>query len=128
MLLLNKAGCSSCPRTAWIRSCTASRAGADEANPSAGLVQHTEGSLYGTTGAGSSSGCGAMFELAPIDEEKVFHRFTGVPDAPIPSAAPPLVAGCELSENLSILPSAPLAGCQGCSLGRLRGMPHCTAN
>jgi len=63
--------------------------GSDGANPYAGLVQDTEGNLYGTTGAGGTSGCGGsgcgiVFTLAPTDEEKVLHRFSGVPDGADP--------------------------------------------
>jgi len=55
----------------------------DGANPYAGLVQDTEGNLYGTTfagGAGScSNGCGAVFKVDTAGAETVLYLFTGSP-------------------------------------------------
>jgi uncharacterized repeat protein (TIGR03803 family) len=75
--------------------------GADGAHPRAGLVQDSEGNLYGTTfegGAGpchqqspNSRGatpttCGTVFKVDSFGKESILHSFTGEPDGANPSA------------------------------------------
>lgn len=49
--------------------------GADGLGPEPGLVRDPQGNLYGTTFAGGSSGCGAVFKLDPTGNETVLHSF-----------------------------------------------------
>jgi uncharacterized repeat protein (TIGR03803 family) len=74
--------------------------GADGAHPRAGLIQDSDGNLFGTTfegGAGpcnskpNSRGappttCGTVFKLDAFGKESVLHSFTGEPDGANPSA------------------------------------------
>jgi uncharacterized repeat protein (TIGR03803 family) len=62
------------------------RAGADGADPFAGLIFDAAGNLYGTTSAGGNCkiagpGCGVIFKLTPaptgVWREKILHRFEG---------------------------------------------------
>ena len=54
--------------------------GGDGASPTAGLVQGSDGALYGTTFYGGSSGDGTVFKLSTLDginySETVLHSFT----------------------------------------------------
>ena len=57
-------------------------AGGDGADPTAGLIQDTQGNLYGTTSNGGTSnscygGCGTVFKLTPTGQETVLYSFTG---------------------------------------------------
>lgn len=54
--------------------------------PSAGLVQDTQGHLYGTTELGGANGPGAVFEVTATGTETVLHSFLGT-DGGIPLAA-----------------------------------------
>jgi len=59
--------------------------GKDGAEPEAGLISDNAGNLYGTTGAGGSSGCngdgcGTVFKLTPDGHETVLHAFEGGTD------------------------------------------------
>jgi uncharacterized repeat protein (TIGR03803 family) len=59
--------------------------GVDGSVPFAGLVMDQAGNLYGTTGAGGSSGAGTVFELNPkTKKETVLHSFNGQPDGATP--------------------------------------------
>jgi uncharacterized repeat protein (TIGR03803 family) len=75
--------------------------GADGAHPRAGLVQDSEGNLYGTTFEGgvgpchqqspNSRGatpttCGTVFKVDSFGKESILHSFTGEPDGANPSA------------------------------------------
>jgi len=67
--------------------------GTDGANPSAALIADPNGTLYGTTTTGGTSGLGTVFELAPSTTsktgwvEKVLHNFRGGADGAGPVAA-----------------------------------------
>lgn len=51
--------------------------GADGANPYAGLLRDTDGTLYGTTARGGASGFGTVFELSKAGTETVLYSFAG---------------------------------------------------
>jgi len=59
--------------------------GLDGSNPSAGLIQDSEGALYGTTSNGGDPncdppyGCGTVFKLDKAGKETVLHYFAGYP-------------------------------------------------
>jgi uncharacterized repeat protein (TIGR03803 family) len=67
--------------------------GTDGSTPMAGLVRDSKGNLYGTTKYGgdtscTSGGCGTVFKLNPITSKyAVLHRFGGVKDGGLPTAA-----------------------------------------
>jgi uncharacterized repeat protein (TIGR03803 family) len=50
---------------------------ADGTGPFAGLVQATNGNLYGTTAIGGSSDAGAVFEITPSGSLTTLHSFNG---------------------------------------------------
>jgi len=74
----------------WTESVLHSFAGADGANPAAGLVFDAAGDLYGTTAFGGADGVGTIFELKPNPNgtwaESVLYSFTGGADGREPSA------------------------------------------
>lgn len=51
----------------------------DGNNPEGGLVQGSDGSLYGTTAFGGANDLGIVFKLAPDGVETVLYSFTGGP-------------------------------------------------
>jgi len=55
--------------------------GPDGATPLEGLVRDAAGNLYGTTGAGGSSGCdvgcGVIYKIDPAGNETLVHEFLG---------------------------------------------------
>jgi uncharacterized repeat protein (TIGR03803 family) len=52
--------------------------GTDGANPYAGLIQGSDGNLYGTTGAGGASDGGTVFKIAPgTGAESIVYSFAG---------------------------------------------------
>ena len=53
--------------------------GKDSASPSAGLVQATDGNLYGTTTVGGADGYGSVFKIAPSGTLSTLHSFAGSP-------------------------------------------------
>jgi uncharacterized repeat protein (TIGR03803 family) len=57
----------------------------DGANPSAGLVQATDGNFYGTTGSGGAGGLGTVFRITPGGNLTLLHSFAGS-DGANPSA------------------------------------------
>ncbi len=65
---------------------------ADGANPYAGLIQGSDGNLYGTTGYGGASGQGTIFKITPAGELTTLYSFcaqNGCTDGANPTA--PLV-------------------------------------
>jgi uncharacterized repeat protein (TIGR03803 family) len=64
----------------------------DGANPYAGLVQGTDGKLYGTTAAGGASGLGTVFKVTTKGVLTILHSFSGM-DGEIPYGA--LVEGAD---------------------------------
>lgn len=57
--------------------------------PTAGLLRHRDGSLYGTTAQGgiancNSRGCGTVFKIAPDGTESLLYDFTGGSDGAMP--------------------------------------------
>jgi uncharacterized repeat protein (TIGR03803 family) len=51
--------------------------GTDGANPAAGLVEGTDGNLYGTTNGGGSGDNGTAFRITPAGVLTVLHVFSG---------------------------------------------------
>jgi len=51
--------------------------GSDGANPYAGVIEASDGNLYGTTYAGGSSGLGTVFRITPSGTESVLYSFAG---------------------------------------------------
>jgi uncharacterized repeat protein (TIGR03803 family) len=58
---------------------------ADGATPFAGLVQGSNGDLYGTTAYGGANGLGTVFKVTPVGTLTVLHSFAG-PDGANPIA------------------------------------------
>ncbi len=56
--------------------------GADGSNPFAGLVQATDGTLYGSTEAGGSQNLGILFRITTTGAYKLLYNFTGVYGGP----------------------------------------------
>jgi len=70
----------------WIETVLyAFKGGSDGSSPYAGLIQASNGNLFGATFEGGlnncpfSSGCGTVFELTRKGDEKVVHAFNGPP-------------------------------------------------
>ena len=67
--------------------------GADGGSPAAGLIRDA-GNLYGTTATGGNtsiscilnSGCGVVFKVDPVGNERVLYTFTGGADGAFPEA------------------------------------------
>jgi uncharacterized repeat protein (TIGR03803 family) len=59
----------------------------DGATPAAGLVQASDGNLYGTTLAGGPFNLGTIFRLTPAGSLARLHAFRGGGDGALPSAA-----------------------------------------
>jgi uncharacterized repeat protein (TIGR03803 family) len=53
----------------------------DGSYPQAGLIQAANGSLYGTTGAGGTSGVGTVFEITPTNQFITLHSFNSTDGA-----------------------------------------------
>jgi uncharacterized repeat protein (TIGR03803 family) len=58
--------------------------GSDGMTPYAGLVQDSQGNLYGVTEFGGVSGFGTVYEINTNGKEKVLHSFTGGLDGAYP--------------------------------------------
>ena len=58
----------------------------DGATPEAGLIQGTDGNLYGTTLQGGTNGLGTVFMITPSGTETVLHSFAGASDGANPGA------------------------------------------
>jgi len=74
--------------------CRESKCG-DGSVPAAGLVQATNGDLYGTTsqgagGCGAHIGCGTIFKITLGGAFTILHRFTCPESGPCPDGAMPL--------------------------------------
>ncbi len=52
----------------------------DGSYPLAGLVQGSDGNLYGTTGAGGTNGDGTVFRISPGGSYTNLHSFAGAPN------------------------------------------------
>jgi uncharacterized repeat protein (TIGR03803 family) len=107
-------------QTAWTETvlysfCPASSC-ADGANPYAGLIADNQGTLYGTTANGGSSGNGVVFKLTPPGRgqtawgETVLYSFKGNPDG----AAP--IAGL-IADNQGALYGTTVSGGSGSNAG-----------
>jgi uncharacterized repeat protein (TIGR03803 family) len=51
--------------------------GTDGEYPGSGLIQDSEGNLYGTTGYGGTAGDGTVFMVTQGGQETILHNFTG---------------------------------------------------
>jgi uncharacterized repeat protein (TIGR03803 family) len=60
------------------------KAAGDGSYPVAGLVQDSQGNLYGTTSQGGTYDYGTVFKLTPAGDETVLHSFAGPPDGAVP--------------------------------------------
>jgi uncharacterized repeat protein (TIGR03803 family) len=56
----------------------------DGANPKAGLIQGSDGMLYGTTTQGGSSNQGTVFGISTAGKLTILHSFTGGSDGGLP--------------------------------------------
>jgi len=65
----------------------------DGVEPEAGLVQGSDGNLYGTTFAGGMTSNGTVFRISPSGSYTNLHSFTGSPDGALPMAG--LVLGSD---------------------------------
>jgi uncharacterized repeat protein (TIGR03803 family) len=63
-------------------------AGSDGSHPYAGLMQGSDGNLYGTTSIGGANGLGTVFQITrpPASVETVLHSFAGGSDGSSPQA------------------------------------------
>ena len=57
----------------------------DAANPYAGLIQASDGNLYGTTLVGGVNNLGAVFQITPAGAESVLHSFGTGNDGVLPA-------------------------------------------
>jgi uncharacterized repeat protein (TIGR03803 family) len=58
---------------------------ADGGNPKAGLIQGTDGGLYGTTEVGGASDYGTVFKITPSGALTTLYSFTGAADGGVSS-------------------------------------------
>jgi uncharacterized repeat protein (TIGR03803 family) len=58
--------------------------GSDGQNPYGGLVQGSDGNLYGTTAGGGAQNLGTVFSLTTAGSETVLYSFGNIPDAQFP--------------------------------------------
>ena len=68
-------------------------AGSDGAQPTAGLVQGSDGNFYGTTSQGGASETGTVFKITPSGTLTTLHSFAGGSDGEVPFAG--LVQGSD---------------------------------
>jgi uncharacterized repeat protein (TIGR03803 family) len=62
------------------------KTGSDGQTPYAGLIQGSDGNLYGTTYFGGASGLGTVFKVTPSGTETILHSFSGGSDGEHPYA------------------------------------------
>jgi uncharacterized repeat protein (TIGR03803 family) len=60
------------------------KSGSDGEIPYAGLIQGSDGNLYGTTYNGGASGLGTVFKVTPSGTETVLYSFAGGSDGKHP--------------------------------------------
>ncbi|HTS16450.1 MAG TPA: choice-of-anchor tandem repeat GloVer-containing protein [Verrucomicrobiae bacterium] len=65
----------------------------DGANPKAGVIQGSDGLLYGTTSSGGSGGAGTVFKVGTNGSPTILHSFSGGSDGGTPLAG--LVQGSD---------------------------------
>jgi uncharacterized repeat protein (TIGR03803 family) len=58
----------------------------DGSLPAGNLVQGSDGTFYGTTTSGGSSGAGTVFKVTPAGVESILFSFTGAGDGTIPES------------------------------------------
>jgi uncharacterized repeat protein (TIGR03803 family) len=58
----------------------------DGENPNAGLIEDSDGNLYGTTTAGGTDNKGTAFMFNTSGQETILHSFAGSPDGSFPYA------------------------------------------
>jgi uncharacterized repeat protein (TIGR03803 family) len=76
------------------------KGGSDGAKPFAGLTDFN-GTLYGTTESGGTSGDGTVFTVSLAGKEQVLYAFKGAPDGAVPSAALTGLSGTLYGTTLS---------------------------
>jgi uncharacterized repeat protein (TIGR03803 family) len=62
------------------------KGGNDGSGPAGALIADSKGDLYGTTGAGGTSGSGTVFEITPVRKLTLLHSFGGSGDGLEPGA------------------------------------------
>ncbi len=67
--------------------------GSDGGNPSAGLLNGLNGTLYGTALLGGASGFGTVHAITPSESVTVLHSFKGGKDGAAPFAGLLIVNG-----------------------------------
>ncbi len=70
--------------------------GDDGSNPGSGVIQDSQGNLYGTTEDGGMFLSGTLYRLSKSGKLKVLHSFTGGSDGAMPMAEPILDASGNL--------------------------------
>jgi len=61
--------------------------GTDGAKPFSGVIQDSQGNLYGTTYEGGASGNGVIFEISSAGTESTLYTFTGGADGAAPATS-----------------------------------------
>ena len=81
----------------------------DGASPNAGLVEGTDGNLYGDTPGGGTSNMGTIFRITPAGSETVLYRFAGQPA----DGASPFQSGLVLGRDGNFYGTANNGGAYG---------------
>ena len=91
LLALGVLTASLCARSAQAQSLTTlhsfSGYPSDGDSPYAGLVQASDGNLYGTTNTGGANGWGTVFKMTPSGTLTILYSFTGGSDEGVPGTA-----------------------------------------